>query len=172
MAKTVKHRKRFPGHIVQFPRTMFVNKNEISTFREWLRSDQLHHPGARGRPWCLLRALQVLLTKFQISALMFSREARSVRPLVLRWKIHRFPVRNSTPRRNVKISYSWFLLLNFFARQHHMMKNFAALQATQQLLMFTRYSICCISFGMLEKAVACINSELMVPLWNTNWLDG
>lgn len=70
VAKMVKHgRKRFPGHTVQFPQIMFLNKNETSICREWHRSSQLHHPRAGGRPWCFLRALQVSVTKFKISAL-------------------------------------------------------------------------------------------------------
>lgn len=65
----VKHRKRFPGHIVQFPQMMFLNKNETSICQEWHRSNQLHHPRAGGWPWCFLQALQVLVTKFKSSAL-------------------------------------------------------------------------------------------------------
>lgn len=172
--KTVKHRKRFPGHTVQFPKMMFLNKNERSICWEWHRSDPLHHLKARGWPWCLLRAFQVLVTKFKILALTFSREASNARALVLSWKIHRFPVLTSNPRRNVELRFLIHDSCSWAFSQDSVIwwKTSLHCKLFQHLLIFTCYSNCCISFGTLEKAVAHINSELMVPLWHTNWLDG
>lgn len=142
--------------------------------QEWHRSDQLHHPRARGWPWCLLRALQVLVTKFKLSALTFSRWDRNVRAPVWRWKTCRFPALTSNPRRNFELRFlihdfcSWAFLQDSII----WWKTSLHCKLFQHLLNFTCYSNCCISFGTLEKAVPHVNSELMVPSWHPNWLHG
>lgn len=128
MAKTVKHRKRFPGRVVQFPKIMFLNKNDTSICWE---SQEWSVTPLQGKRMALMppKSLSRSVTAFKISAFTFSRESRNMRALVLRWKIHRFPIPTSNPRRNVKIPSSRSLLLSFFARQRHIIKNFPALKA-------------------------------------------
>lgn len=74
---------------------------------------------------------------------MFSREARNTRVLVLRWKIHSFPVVTSNPGRNVKSSHSWFLLLSFLLQDHVIWLKTSLHCELFQHLSFTCYSSCC-----------------------------
>lgn len=167
-AKAAKQRKRFPERICAASKNcVFKQKWDKHLLGMTERSDQLHHPRARGWSWCLLSALQVCMTYFKISALMFSREARNTRAFVLRWKINRFPVVTSNPRRNVKSSYLRFLLLRFLLQDHVIWLKTSLHCKLFKHFSFTCYSSCCISFDTLES----ISSEGLVPLWH-DWLDG
>lgn len=174
VAKMVKHgRKIFPGRTVQFPQMMFLNKNETSICREWHRSSQLHHPRAGGRPWCFLRALQVLVTKFKISALTRFLGKPEMKAFLLRQKPHRFPVLTSNPRRNVKISYSWVWIPSYWKDSLILCKAYLHCKLLQHCLIFTSYSICHIlSWRNLQHVLIQNRWYLsgMLTGWTVNWL--
>lgn len=106
---------------------------------------------------------------------MFSGEARNVKAFLFRWKIQRFPVFSSNPRRNVKISYSWFLLLNFLQDSVVLWKTSLHSKQFQHCLIFTFYSIAVFLLVCWRKLQHILIQNWwylsgMLTYWIANWL--